>query len=740
MQYKEPYTTLDDLLKILPKEYTYNDRQMIIRAYHVAAKAHEGQTRRSGEPYITHCIAVASILAEELRVPATVIVAALLHDTVEDTDLTLEDIESAFSKEIAKLVDGVTKMKQLPRVSQESAAQPPIDQQDLSKRERQRKEMLAAATLRKTLLTMNDDIRVVLIKLADRLHNMRTLYHMPEHKQKRIARQTMDIFAPLANRLGIWQLKWQLEDLSFRYLEPEKYKEIATQLEINREAREKEIEKIIEKTRAILQKAGVEAEIYGRPKHIYSIYRKMQRKDKPFDMVRDIRGIRLIVPDAAACYTCLGLIHTTWRPIPGEFDDYIANPKDNFYRSLHTAVIYEDGKPLEVQIRTIEMHQDAEYGIAAHWRYKEGDTTEVLSKRFQERLTWLRRAMEWQNEVTDANEFVDVMRREVFAHHIYTFTPNGDAIDLPVGATPIDFAYHVHTEIGHRCRGARVNGKLVSLDTPLKNGDMVEILTSNKGGPSRDWLNADLNLVKTTRARSKIKQYLRKQDRAKNIAEGRELLETELERLGLEVEDFNEIAAYFNYNAADNLFAAIGTGDIRIGKVINYISSIQPEQELVLPPDVDESTRQTHTDIRIIGLPQNTIAELAHCCNPVYGDPIIGLVTRTRGVRIHRQDCPNILRVVERDRLLRIEWGNPRRTYPVPILITAYDRLSLVSDILKVIDKEHINMTNMDIKTKKWSAQIYLTVEVQSIEQLGRILGQISNIPNVRQVRRIKSR
>lgn len=739
MRYKEPYTTLDDLLKILPENYTHKDRQMIIRAYQVAAKAHEGQKRRSGEPYVTHCVAVASILAEELRVPAVVIAAALLHDTVEDTPLTLEDIRSDFGEEVARLVDGVTKMEQLPRVSQDDNGERPVSTRELSKRERQRKEDLIAETLRKTLLTMNDDIRVVLIKLADRLHNMRTLYHMPPHKQKRIARQTMEIFAPLANRLGIWQLKWQLEDLSFRYLDPDTYKDIASQLDANRSQREAQIIKIIGEVQEMLQENHIQADISGRPKHIYSIYRKMQRKEKPFDMVRDVRGIRLIVPDIPTCYTTLGLIHMRWRPIPNEFDDYIANPKDNFYRSLHTAVIYSDGKPLEIQIRTPEMHEDAEYGVAAHWRYKEG--RQGHDRLFEERISWIRRAMEWQDDVQDANEFVDGMKQDVFSNHIYTITPNGDIIDLPAGATPIDFAYHVHTDIGHRCRGARVNGKLVPLNTPLKNGDMVEILTSKQGGPSRDWLNPDLNLIKTTRARSKIRQWFRQQDRKKNIQEGYDILKNELRRLGLEEPDLGEVAAAFNYPTADAMLAAIGVGDLRIGKIITYISSQEENiQTLELPAADGESFTETQSGIQIIGLPQNSFAELAQCCHPMPGDPIIGLVTRTRGVRIHRQDCKNVLKVTERDRLLQITWGERRRTYPVPVLITAYDRPGLMHDIVRVLDNEHINMTNVDIKLKKSHAYIYLTLEVQGIDQLGRILGQIATITNVRDAVRIKNR
>ena len=483
---------LENLIEKIPESYSVADREVIIRAYKYAEAGHEGQKRASGEPYITHCVAVAIILCE-LHVQPVVVAAGLLHDTVEDTHITLEDIHRDFSPEISRLVDGVTKLTHLPRVSRADQHDAEIFEQitketdndsDLldSQLARDRRRDLANETLRKTFLAMGEDIRVILIKLADRLHNMRTLGYMPEKKRRRIAQETLDIFAPLANRLGIWQLKWELEDLGFRHTNPDKYKEIAQKLSETRIERERQMQQISEKLKKLISDAGVQVEISARSKHIYSIYRKMLEKNKPFELVRDLRGVRLIVPDIPACYAALGVIHTRWRPIPNEFDDYIAGPKDNFYQSLHTAVLYDDGKPLEVQIRTPEMDENAEYGIAAHWKYKEKGPQD---EKYEKRINWLKKLMEWRQDVEDANEFVDGMKTDVFQDRVYVFTPRGDIIDLPAGSTPIDFAYHVHTEIGNRCRGAKINGKLVNLEYTLKTGDQVEILAAKQGGPSR---------------------------------------------------------------------------------------------------------------------------------------------------------------------------------------------------------------------------------------------------------------
>ncbi len=517
---------LEQLLASLPS-LSPAEATLIEHAYYRAEQAHQGQIRKSGEPYFTHCVAVAQILAD-LKLDAPAIAAALLHDTVEDTSVTLESIEQEFGVEVARLVDGVTKMDQLPT------------QVDSKARDRE------AEYLRKTFLAMNDDVRIVLIKLADRLHNMRTLGYLSPERQLEMANETMDIFAPLANRLGIWQMKWELEDLAFRYINPAKYREIAAKIDERRADRDKDLQRLTNALREELQKNGIKAEVTGRPKHIYSIYRKMQQKGVPFEQVYDVRALRVLVDDIPTCYQALGVVHNFWRPIPGEFDDYIAGPKDNFYQSLHTTVYDEHGKALEVQIRTWEMHRHAEYGIAAHWRYKEGNKRETEA--FERRINYLRQLMAFKDEVQDqdAVDFMNALKSEVFQDRVYVFTPKGDIIDLPAGATPVDFAYYIHTEIGNRCRGARVNGKLVGLDYKLMTGDRVEILTSNRGGPSLDWLNVHLGYTGTARARSKIRAWFRKQNRENNIANGREVLERELKRLGLEKTPYEQVASLFN--------------------------------------------------------------------------------------------------------------------------------------------------------------------------------------------------
>lgn len=599
---------IETLLESLPEKYTAVDRELINRAYKFAEVAHAGQKRASGEPYITHCVAVAAILVE-LSVPPSVIVAALLHDTVEDTQITLDTIKQEFGDEVASLVDGVTKLTNLPNVTRgdqitrENGRILDDDEDDEDEdypgtgmRSSRRKD-LRNKTLRKTFVAMGDDIRVVIIKLADRLHNLRTLSYMPEAKRRRIAQETLDIFAPLANRLGIWGIKWELEDLSFRYVNPDKYKEIAEKLSERRTSREDTVKDIINNIKALMDQSNIACEISGRPKHIYSIYKKMQDRGKPFEALMDLRAVRIIVSDIPSCYAALGLIHTHWRPIPQEFDDYIAAPKDNFYQSLHTAVIYNDGRPLEVQIRTIEMHQNAEFGIAAHWRYKEKIKTD---RSYEQRVTWIRKLMEWRQEVEDAQEFVDGMKSDVFEDRVYIFTPRGDIIDLPSGSTPIDFAYHVHTEIGHRCRGAKINGKLVNLEYALKTGDQVEILTAKQGGPSRDWLNSNLGLVKTQRARSKIRAWFKKQDRDQNIAHGKLILEKELHRLGIPDVDFDKLTTSFEYKSEDDLYAALGCGDLSLKKIINVISEVDKDKDALLEANITPQPGQTRMPLPLL--------------------------------------------------------------------------------------------------------------------------------------------
>ncbi len=742
----------EDLQKILPDNYSVIDRELIKNAYQFAEEAHRGQLRASGEPYITHCVAVAYILAE-LKVPPAVIAAALLHDTVEDTTVTLEDLKEKFSEEIATLVDGVTKLTNLPRVTRgekpgkEKPETPDEVPDGIVKHaegddlilgdmlEKSRRKDLATETLRKTLMAMGDDVRVVMIKLADRLHNMRTLSYIPESKRYRIAKETLDIFAPLANRLGIWQIKWELEDLAFRYTQPEEYKAIAAKLADRRVNRETEVKKITVELEKVLSEGGIKAEITGRSKHIYSIYQKMMQKEKSFENVRDLRGVRLIVQDIPSCYAALGIIHTHWRPIPNEFDDYIAAPKDNFYQSIHTSVIYSDGKPLEVQIRTEDMHQAAEYGIAAHWLYKEKGSQE---DRYQQRINWLRKLMEWRQDVDDAEEFVNGVKSDVFEDRVYIFTPRGDIIDLPVGATPIDFAYSVHTEVGNRCRGAKINGKLVSLDYHLKTGDQVEILTAKRGGPSRDWLNTHLGLVNTQRARAKIRQWFKKQDREQNLAQGRDMLDRELKRLGIVDLDIDDLGKSFDYKSSDDLYVALGCGDLAIGKIINRIQEVEKETEdplFSISPTAVE--RKDVESVNVLGL-KGILTSFAKCCNPALGDEIVGYITRGRGATIHRIDCPNILRMKDKERIVKVSWGEARRTFPVQVQIKAYDRQGLMGDITNVLGNEGINLRDINIKISNNLATIILMLDIGDIGQLSRVLTLLESLPNVMEAYRVK--
>src|SRR6266498_3079661 len=732
---------LERLLEQLPENFTLADRELIHRAYRVAEEAHREQKRHSGEPYINHCLAVASILAD-LRVPPEVVAAGLLHDTVEDTTVTLNDIKRDFGETIAILVDGVTKLTNLPRVSRDDQHAETINRNNGSgesnslseNTSRGRKRDLVSETLRKTFLAMGDDVRVVLIKLADRLHNMRTLGFMPESKRKRIAKETLDIFAPLANRLGIWQIKWELEDLGFRYLNPEKYKEIAEQIQERRPDREAQIETIKADLTKLLESHNIKAEISGRPKHIYSIYKKMTQKGKPFDLVRDVRAVRLIVPDVPSCYAALGVIHTHWRPIPGEFDDYIAAPKDNFYQSLHTAVIYDDKRPLEVQIRTSEMHQNAEYGIAAHWRYKEGSHRD---KSYEQRINWLRNMMEWRSDVNDAQEFVEGMKSDVFQDRVYVFTPRGDIIDLAAGSTPIDFAYHVHTDIGHRCRGARVNGKLVPLYQELKTGDQVEILTAKRGGPSRDWLNSNLGLVKTQRARSKIKAWFKKQEDEQNLEQGRATLERELQRLGIASINFEKMARELLFKTPDEMYIAIGAGDLSVNKVIRQLAETEQAPDLLEITAPAQESKQLTDAVEVVGL-KGLLATIAKCCNPMPGDQIVGYITRGRGATIHRQDCPNILRRKDTERLLQVDWGKVEHTFPVPVTVKAYDRQGLMGDISTLLQNEGVNIADVSVNINRSLADLKLVVEVRDIAQLSRVLTRIESLPNVMEASRTK--
>jgi len=718
---KHPALGIQSILDGLPGG-NGNGRIIVERAYAVAEHAHRKQKRASGEPYIQHCLAVAKILLD-LGLDAPTIAAGLLHDVLEDTEFGYDHMQRDFGNEIAKLVDGVTKLKQFDQ----------LDGRDIRSYDDRELE-----SLRKMFLAMVDDPRVVMIKLADRVHNMRTLGALPEEKRRRIARETLEIFAPLANRLGIWQFKWELEDLGFRHVSPERYKDIAGMIDERRTDRETSINHIIHRLHERMRADGIPAEINGRPKHIYSIWRKMERKGVSFDQVYDARAVRIVVDTVAHCYHALGIVHSMWKPIPGEFDDYIATPKDNMYQSLHTAVVGDDGRPLEVQIRTHDMHEAAELGIAAHWRYKEGRKRDP---KYEQKIAWFRSIMDWRQDVADVHEFMDSLQTDVFQDRVYTFTPRGKLIDLPAGSTPIDFAYHVHTDVGDRCRGARVNGKLVPLDHQLHTGDQVEILTAKRGGPSRDWLNPNLGYAKTQRARNKIKQWFKKQDRAANIAQGREILERELRRLGLEQRmSLDDTALLFEYDQLEELLEKIGSGDISTSqlatKIIEYEQSQQPQAADVTPDEVTSAPRTTAApEMTVLGT-GGLMTSLAQCCHPVPGDPIIGYITRGRGVRVHRRDCANILHSDEKERLIEVSWGTVKATYPVVIKITAYDRGGLLRDIAGVVTGEGINMTSVNVSTSKQMATFVATLEITDVAQLSRVLDKIERLPNVTEVRR----
>ena len=734
---------IENLLENLPASYGIVERELVQKAFQFAEKAHINQKRASGEPFINHCVAVASILAD-LQVPPSVVIAGLLHDTPEYSKIQLKDIQIEFGEEIMKLVDGVLKLSHLPKLSRSDGSTQPSDgpggdalpTESITEEVRRSRDREARIeTVRKAFIAMNEDIRVVLIKLADQLHNMRMLSNFPEENRYTIAKETLDIYAPLANRLGVWQLKWELEDLAFRYVEPDKYKEIAENLAASREMREDEIDKIKKQIETLLVGNNIEATVSGRPKHLYSIYRKMVSKGKPFELVRDLRGVRVIVKDIPTCYTALGIIHTHWRPIAQEFDDYIAGPKDNFYQSLHTAVIYDDQKPLEVQIRTPEMNENAEFGIAAHWRYKEDGKMDAS---YQQRINWLRKLMEWRQEVEDSQDFMESLKAEVFEDRVYAFTPRGDIIDLPAGSTPIDFAYYVHTEIGNRCRGAKVNGKLVTLDYGLKTGDQVTILTAKQGGPSRDWLNKNLGMVKTQRAKAKIRQWFKKQDYEQNLILGKNQLERELHRLGVVVSDVNleEMSNFFDFKSVDDLYAAIGCGDLSTGRIINKLAEVGKQKDILLELKAP-SEAESGNGVNVLGL-KGILTSVARCCNPAPGDAIVGYITRGRGVTIHRQDCPNILSKPDKERLIIVSWGERHLVYPVSIEIKAYDRQGLMGDISVVLSNENINLVDIHMKTSLNLAAIGLVIEVGDIAQLSRVLTRIENIPNVLEAHRIR--
>jgi len=707
-------------LKEKAQEYLPPEKIAVVEdAYHFAAEAHQGQVRKSGEPYLEHPLQTAFILAE-LQLDASSLAAALLHDVPENCGLPVAKIEAKFGSEIGKLVDGTTK---LGKVSWQDPG--------IVTREAQ------AENLRKMLVAMAEDLRVVFIKLADRLHNMRTLDALSPEKQRSIAQETLEIYAPLAHRLGIWELKWQLEDLSFRYLESEKYRRIVNLVAARRAQRESFIDQVIEVLRREFNKVGLRADISGRPKHMYSIYQKMERYSalgKHFDDIHDLLALRVLVGTVPDCYGAVGIIHSLWHPLPEAFDDYIANPKTNGYQSLHTGVMCFGTTPLEVQIRTRDMHYITEYGVASHWRYKEGEKKDI---HFEERIAWIRQLIDWHRELSGAEEFLESVKTDIFIDQVFVYTPKGEIKDLPKGSTPLDFTFRVHTELGHRCIGAKVNGRLVPLDYELKNGDVVEIMaTKRTKGPSRDWLNPHLGYVKTSHAKEKIRQWFKRRERTENIERGRQLLDKELRHLGITIER-EELAGLFNYSNPDDFLAAIGYGGITTHQIaLSLAAKHEPPKVVaeVTPP------KPVPSAVQVLGV-GNLVTHLAQCCHPVPGDRIIGYITRSQGVTIHRQDCYNVLHEDEKDRLVPVEWGKTDSLYPVNIQIEAWDRVGLMRDITTIVAEEKVNIAAVSsIHHDDHTVSENFTLETEGLAQLSRLLKKIDAVRGVIRITRIGDR
>ncbi len=711
-----------DALLEKAKTYLPADRLGIIdRAYRYAADAHEGQVRRSGEPFIEHPLQTALYLAD-LRLDANALAAGLLHDVVEDCDVCLEEIEDEFGKEIAGLVDGVTKLTQAEVDFEEGKNGFVLRDSDV--------DLQQAASLRKMLVAMATDVRVVLIKLADRLHNMRTLHALSPNRRRAIAKETLEIFAPLAHRLGIWEVKWRLEDLAFQHLNNGAYQEISGMLNAKRQEREDYIEGVRLLLQSDLDKAGVTAEVTGRPKHIYSIHKKTEkyrRQNLGVDDIHDLFALRVLVESVNDCYLALGVVHSNWRPLPGQFDDYIANPKDNLYKSLHTTVLCLDAHPVEVQIRTQEMHRLAEYGVAAHWLYKEGRTSDV---EFEEKMTWVRQLLDWQRDVSGSHEFVESFKMDIFQNQVYVYTPKGDLKELPAGATPLDFAFRIHTDIGHRCIGAKVNGKLVALTYTLQNGDTVEIMTSKAvRGPSLDWLNPNLGYLNSNSARTKVRQWFNRQERRANIERGKDIFRRQLRRLNLAMTD-EELAAVLGFSSTDEFMVALGGGEITVEQVVDRISNqeIPPDSDFEKIYSVPVSSPASGIEVLGVG---DLLTSMANCCTPILGDSIVGYITRTRGVTVHRRNCHNIIAEQETERLVPVAWSKAHELHPVRVRLEAQDRVGLLRDITSLVSEEGVNIASCVSEEEKDVSIISLTVYVDGISQLNRLFSKMESVRGV---------
>lgn len=726
--------SVEEFFEMIKKYLNDNQVAFVHKAYDVAAKAHANQRRKSGEPYIIHPLGVATILAE-LQMDETTLAAAFLHDVVEDTETTLDQLKEMFGVKVADLVDGVTKLGKIEYISKE-------DQQ--------------IENYRKMFLAMAKDIRVIMIKLADRLHNMRTMKYMPVHKQQSISRETMEVYAPLAHRLGIYTIKWELEDLAFRYMEPEIYYDLVEQVKVKRREREAMIHEAMAEIKEHLDEQHIKCEIQGRPKNFYSIYKKMQRDHKELSEIYDLLAIRVLVDTVADCYGTLGVVHSLWRPIPGRVKDYIAVPKSNMYQSLHTTVLYHNGQPLEIQIRTFEMHRISEFGIAAHWRYKEsGGKSNMPSggdKDFEAKLSWLRQLLEWHKDMSDSRDFVNTVKMDVFADEVFVFTPRGDVIDLPVGSVPIDFAYRIHTDVGNRCVGAKVNGRIVPLDYKLSNGDIVEVITSKQAtGPSRDWMN----IVGSSDTRNKIRSWFKKERREENIAKGREMLEKETKRLGydikvlLKADKLKTVAASFRLDGEEALYASVGYGGVTLNGVMSKLVELyKKEQKLTVTKDLSQllaelkprrSKAKASHGILVKG-EEGIMVKLARCCNPIPGDPVIGYITRGSGISVHRTDCPNVLsnNPDEQRRLIEVSWDiTTDAVYKVNIVINASDRPGMMADIMQVTSEAKLNINALNCRTDKHkNAYITMGLDISNLEQLDNIMNKIKRMKGVYSVER----